>query len=629
MAVEWEGLDVNPILDLAQNVFSATLDAIPEAKTLLIDPTLAGPLGLMTDLAALRQRGVEKMFWMEKVDNTSRVARLQAPTKHVLYLCRPEISWMKTLAAHYAADTATQANGIPHYTYTVAFLPHRTETCLHFLQEKKLLQHIRVLDMGLEFTVLHHDLLSLEDPYAWPRLFLHGDHTPLFHAAQALMTMQRTYGLFPRIVGKGDLANRLCDLLVRQRREHLTSDGQEQLSLRTAAPAIDALIVLDRTVDLATPLSTQLTYEGLVDEVIGITNGFIDVDAAWVGGAQSTGTGARKKVQMDGAEDALLASIRDDNFAIVGEKLHRTAKRLSKDYEGRHQANTVRELHAFVTKLGSLQSEHASLRLHTCITEYLLATSNSERFHHVLEVQQNLVAGVHLAQQLQAIEELVDVGTPVLTVLRLACLASYINQGLKPAWLETFRTTVIHAYGFAYMPVLMALEKMKILYATPTPTPKAPRVSKFGTVLKPLCLVDDDVDERTPDDISYVFSGYAPLSIRLIQTICQHDAHLHKIPVSNLETLPNAARIAGWHGVEESVLQLPGATFDFMQVEDEAPMPDDMVRTTVVFFVGGVTYAEMAALRLMSQQQRTRRFVVATTSMINGNTLLQSLQQEP
>ena len=84
MAVEWEGLDVNPILDLAQNVFSATLDAIPEAKTLLIDPTLAGPLGLMTDLAALRQRGVEKMFWMEKVDNNSRVARLQAPTKHVL-----------------------------------------------------------------------------------------------------------------------------------------------------------------------------------------------------------------------------------------------------------------------------------------------------------------------------------------------------------------------------------------------------------------------------------------------------------------------------------------------------------------------------------------------------------------
>lgn len=35
-------------------------------------------------------------------------------------------------------------------------------------------------------------------------------------------------------------------------------------------PSIDALILLDRTVDLVTPLSTQLTYEGLIDEIYGI-----------------------------------------------------------------------------------------------------------------------------------------------------------------------------------------------------------------------------------------------------------------------------------------------------------------------------------------------------------------------
>lgn len=35
---------------------------------------------------------------------------------------------------------------------------------------------------------------------------------------------------------------------------------------------IDAMIVIDRHVDLVTPLCTQLTYEGLVDEMIGIKN---------------------------------------------------------------------------------------------------------------------------------------------------------------------------------------------------------------------------------------------------------------------------------------------------------------------------------------------------------------------
>jgi hypothetical protein len=35
---------------------------------------------------------------------------------------------------------------------------------------------------------------------------------------------------------------------------------------------IDSLIIIDRKVDMVTPLLTQLTYEGLIDELIGIKN---------------------------------------------------------------------------------------------------------------------------------------------------------------------------------------------------------------------------------------------------------------------------------------------------------------------------------------------------------------------
>lgn len=38
-------------------------------------------------------------------------------------------------------------------------------------------------------------------------------------------------------------------------------------------PVFDTLLLLDRNVDLLTPLATQLTYEGLIDEIYGITNG--------------------------------------------------------------------------------------------------------------------------------------------------------------------------------------------------------------------------------------------------------------------------------------------------------------------------------------------------------------------
>ena len=37
-------------------------------------------------------------------------------------------------------------------------------------------------------------------------------------------------------------------------------------------PQIDNLLIVDRNVDLLTPLLSQLTYDGLIDEIFGINN---------------------------------------------------------------------------------------------------------------------------------------------------------------------------------------------------------------------------------------------------------------------------------------------------------------------------------------------------------------------
>lgn len=36
---------------------------------------------------------------------------------------------------------------------------------------------------------------------------------------------------------------------------------------------VDGLIIVDRSVDWVTPMCTQLTYDGMIDEYIGIKNG--------------------------------------------------------------------------------------------------------------------------------------------------------------------------------------------------------------------------------------------------------------------------------------------------------------------------------------------------------------------
>lgn len=53
--------------------------------------------------------------------------------------------------------------------------------------------------------------------------------------------------------------------MIRKKRE--AADSENQVS-----PQIDSLLLIDREVDLLTPLFTQLTYEGLIDELYGIQN---------------------------------------------------------------------------------------------------------------------------------------------------------------------------------------------------------------------------------------------------------------------------------------------------------------------------------------------------------------------
>jgi hypothetical protein len=51
-------------------------------------------------------------------------------------------------------------------------------------------------------------------------------------------------------------------------------------------------------------------------------------------------------------------------------------------------------------------------------------------------------------------------------------------------------------------------------------------------------------------------------------------------------------------------------------------------KTTIVFFLGGCTYTEVSAIRFLAQQDEgIRDYLVATTQMINGNTLLESMIQ--
>lgn len=520
------------------------------------------------------------------------------------------------------------------------------------LEEHSVLGEATILEFPLNFLPLEPDVLSLELESSFSDLFLRKDPSSIFLSAQALMLLQKQYGLFPRILGKGDNAKKLADLLQRIRSEedvnassdpntaYLTSFGLTPSSL------VENLIIIDREVDLPTVLSTQLTYEGLIDENYSIANNQTEVDSSIHGGApvpsQQNGTtqaptaATKRKVQLD-STDKLYPSLRDANFATIGPTLNRTARRLQSDQQNIHkQDQSIAELKSFVSKLPSYQAEQASLKIHTSLAEEIMTVTRSDTFGRMLEVQQNLLAGSDPSAVHDNVEELIARDIPLRTVLRLLCLESCLANGLRSRDLETFKRHILQAYGFQHVLTLTNLEKLGLLlpreshrgYLNPISGSAGQTATDWNAVRKGLQLWVDDVQEADPTDIAYVFSGYAPLSARLVQCILQKSYLYNLVNPKSTSASPTGT---GWKGFEDTVSRIRGATVDVTQKGSDTDASHarktlrgskEGPKVNIVFFLGGVTYAEIAALRFMSgqlQESNGRRLVIGTTSIISGD----------
>lgn len=474
------------------------------------------------------------------------------------------------------------------------------------------------------------------------------------------MQIQQRHGLFPRILGKGDNARKLANLLVRARKE---LDADEANTPYTTMPStsIESLIVIDRDVDFATPLLTQLTYEGLIDEFVSIKHNKAEVDSSVLGaGSQSrppqgsttiaptsvsTRQSLKQTIQLD-SSDPLFSELRSLNFALIGPSLSKLARRLESNYEGRHTANDINSLREFVNKLPGYQSEHKSLAIHTNLADDLTKYTRSETFNRELEVQQNIAAGADPIYQHDTIEELIARDVPLPNILRLLCLESTISGGLRAKDLDTFKRQILHAYGYQHLLTLDCLEKMELLQSRSSASalllpvgggaPSATGTkTNYGHLRKELRMIVDEYNEQDPDDVSYVYSGYAPLSIRLVQCILQKSylQQLHKSP------LPLTPSSTGWAGFEDILKSAKGPTFNIAQKPNDervskaksALAGSGGIKYVFVMFLGGITCAEVAALRFVAKKLRDggqrRKIIICTTGIVSGRSIMESLIQ--
>jgi len=235
-------------------------------------------------------------------------------------------------------------------TYTVLLIPHVTPLASLLLTPLASLASVHSLQLDL--VPFDNDLLSLEYEGFLKETSVEGcSEQPFTNVAESIMVLQSVFGCIPNIKGIGNKAKGVIEKLVEFRNETTALynedddeiDGEEEEEEEEeerererrnggggrkeeaaaaaaaatgaaaeiekkadlpASPGIDTLVIIDREVDFATPLLTPLTYEGLIDEVIGIQSGYIKVNESIIGSEaeENKGKKVRKLLEKAGQE---------------------------------------------------------------------------------------------------------------------------------------------------------------------------------------------------------------------------------------------------------------------------------------------------------------------------------------
>ena len=149
--------------------------------------------------------------------------------------------------------------------------------------------NINLIPIDLKYP----DVLTLENPFTFRELYFENEPTILSSVSSSIIQLQHIYGLIPIIHVKGNNSQKVFEMI----------KNYEKNNIYPSSTEIDELILFDRSIDLITPLCTQLTYGGLIDELL--PNHIED------------------KKYMEGA---LFNELRDLNFSRIGSVLSNKLK---------------------------------------------------------------------------------------------------------------------------------------------------------------------------------------------------------------------------------------------------------------------------------------------------------------
>eukprot|EP01029_Cantina_marsupialis_P026110 TRINITY_DN693_c0_g1_i2.p1 TRINITY_DN693_c0_g1~~TRINITY_DN693_c0_g1_i2.p1 ORF type:complete len:478 (+),score=130.54 TRINITY_DN693_c0_g1_i2:190-1623(+) len=441
------------VKEYAKEQMYKALESIDGSKILVMESRFGQVLNLVSKPSEMKKVYEVESFMELKPE-------LDVDRDNFVYMSSTDPVSVKMLSGH--ITQFAKAGELEEKNIKIFFAPRKTLLAQDQMERLGVpldfIQH-NIFELPIDLIPFDNDLLSIESPRAFPELFVDHDDSVLHSVARSLVQMEALFGRMPNILVKGDKSCKAFNMYERMRKESGIHDITKDLTAE-----IDTLVMIDRTVDPFSPLVVPLTYEPVIDHIMGINCTSVDINV------NTMKSFARKKRQEPegkrivkhnlNSEDILYRDLRSMNISgELAQFMQQEARLMERQIQEGKSHDDLDDLKSFVKSLKEeIHDKMKSVKQHQELFTELQETTNSSDFLNRWLVERGAMVD-ELKNACDHLDLLIAKKAPLNSVMRLLCLISCVENGFKNKLYEHFHRGIVQTYGFGKLFTMSNLEK--------------------------------------------------------------------------------------------------------------------------------------------------------------------------
>ena len=569
-----EPIDLSIFKDHIQKSLLNIINSLPKVeKRLVLESSLIPKISFfINDISILRNVQVKKeIYHMGKmVDVDSDIMIFIIPSK-LFYLVE-----ILAIIDKYSKENEN-SNKIEFH---IIFIPTINLECQYIIRQSVYQKLIKIHNLNMDIFTIDYDLMSLEDNNALKDLYIDLNYNCISVLSRVILKFETVFGKIKYKYIKGKLAKNLYNLLKKDEEKiHFNNENE-----------ILGSFFLDRDIDFVTLFCSQGVYEGMIDEFFNINLNSIKVSPKLL-----EKDSKKEILKLDLSHgNKLYSLIKDYSFNKIRVFLPNRLLIHSKIIEEGRKETDLKKIQKGLEKVKLMKEERQSLTDNINIADFLSQKQKNPFYRLCYLFEQQLLLGELPKELHEFYSDYLSKKSDKDLILKLICLESLCQSGIKSKYYDTLKRDYINTYGFQEIFLWNNLEKMNIIK-------KDDRTYTYYKANKNLNLIYENIDLMEENDISYVYNGYSPIIIKIIEKCFSN----------------------GWNNLLSILDELPGDTHC---PDNENRLLNPIGKNFILLvFIGGITYSEIAAIRYLNKKIKNIKFIILTTHIITTKRFIQSI----